>query len=43
MLEASESLQGKQALQLTTLQWLLDHHRAKEQERRQVVDGLEGK
>ncbi len=40
MLEVKESLQGEKRLELTALEWLLDHHRTKEQERRQMVDDL---
>ncbi len=40
MLEVKESLQGEKGLELTALEWLLDHHRTKEQERRQMVNDL---
>lgn len=32
--------QSRKCLELTSLEWLLDHHKAKEQERRQMVAGL---
>ncbi len=34
------SLQSARGLQLSSVEWLLDHHQAKEQERRQMVDDL---
>lgn len=40
MLEANKSFQGEKGLELTSVEWLLDHHRTKEQERRQMVDDL---
>ncbi len=40
MLEIKESFQGEKGLELTALEWLLDHHRTKEQERRQMVNDL---
>ncbi len=40
MLELNESFRGELGLELTSLQWLIDHHRTKEQERRHMVDHL---
>lgn len=40
MLEVKESLQGEKGLELTALEWLLDHHKTKEQERRRMVNDL---
>lgn len=40
MLEANKSFQGEKGLELTSVEWLLDHHRTKEQERRQMIDDL---
>ncbi len=40
MLEANKSFQGEKGLELTSVGWLLDHHRTKEQERRQMIDDL---
>ncbi|HEX2024295.1 MAG TPA: methyltransferase domain-containing protein [Acidimicrobiales bacterium] len=34
------SFQSARGLQLSSVEWLLDHHRAKEKERRQMVDDL---
>jgi ubiquinone/menaquinone biosynthesis C-methylase UbiE len=34
------SFQSTRGLQLSSVEWLLDHHRAKEKERRQMVDDL---
>ena len=34
------SLENTRGLQLSAVQWLLDHHRAKEEERRRMVDDL---
>ncbi len=34
------SLQIEQGLELTSLEWLLDHHRTKEEERRRMVADL---
>ncbi len=34
------SLQSTRGLQLSSVEWLLDHHQAKEEERRQMVDDL---
>lgn len=41
MLEVEESFQGEKGLELTALKWLLDHHRTKERERRQMVNDLD--
>ncbi|MDP9021673.1 MAG: methyltransferase domain-containing protein [Actinomycetota bacterium] len=38
---AADSFQGDQGLQLTAVDWLVDHHRTKELERRQMVEDLE--
>src|SRR5574340_623600 len=40
MLETNLSFKGEKGLELTTLDWLLDHHKTKLQERRQMVDDL---
>jgi demethylmenaquinone methyltransferase/2-methoxy-6-polyprenyl-1,4-benzoquinol methylase len=34
------SLKSRRGVELSTVEWLLDHHLAKEQERRQMVDDL---
>jgi ubiquinone/menaquinone biosynthesis C-methylase UbiE len=40
MLETNQSFKGEKGLELTTVEWLLDHHKTKLQERRQTVDDL---
>ncbi len=40
MLETNQSFKGEKDLELTTVEWLLDHHKTKLQERRQTVDDL---
>lgn len=40
MLETNQSFKGEKGLELTTLEWLLDHHKTKLQERRETVDDL---
>ncbi len=41
MLEANKSsFRGEKDLEFTALEWLLDHHKTKEQERRQIVADL---
>ncbi len=40
MLETNQSFKGEKDLELITLEWLLDHHKTKLQERRQMVDDL---
>ncbi len=41
MLKANKtSFRGEKGLELCDIEWLLDHHRTKEQERRQMVDDL---
>lgn len=38
---AARSFEGDQGLELTSVDWLVDHHRTKELERRQMVEDLE--
>ena len=40
MLETNQSFKGEDGLELTNVAWLLDHHNAKLQERRETVDDL---
>jgi SAM-dependent methyltransferase len=40
MLETNQSFKGEKGLELTTVEWLLDHHKTKLQERRETVDDL---
>ncbi len=40
MLETNQSFKGGKGLELTTVEWLLDHHKTKLQERRETVDDL---
>ena len=40
MLETNQSFKGEKGLELTNVEWLLDHHKTKLQERRETVDGL---
>ena len=40
MLETIQSFQGEKGLELTTVEWLLDHHKTKLQERRKTIDDL---
>lgn len=40
MLEA-EKFQGEKGLELTNLEWLIDHHKTKEQERYQTIESLD--
>ncbi len=40
MLETNQSLRGEKGLELTNVEWLLDHHKTKLQERRETVDDL---
>lgn len=40
MLEMNQSFKGDKGLELTTVEWLLDHHKTKLQERRKTVDDL---
>ena len=40
MLETEKSFEGETGLELTNVEWLVDHHKTKEQERRQTVDDL---
>lgn len=40
MLETNQSFKGEKGLELTTVEWLLDHHKTKLQERRETVDNL---
>lgn len=40
MLEPSKSFREKKKLEFISIGWLLDHHRTKQQERRQMVDDL---
>ncbi len=40
MLETDQSFKGDKGLELTTVEWLLDHHKTKLQERRKTVDDL---
>ena len=37
---AKTSFQSKKGLELASLEWLLDHHRTKKQERRRMVANL---
>jgi len=40
MLETNQSFKGEKGLELTTVEWLLDHHKTKLQERRETVEDL---
>lgn len=40
-MRAARSFQGDKGLELTAVDWLVDHHRTKELERRQMVEDLE--
>lgn len=40
MLETEKRFEGETGLELTNVEWLVDHHKTKEQERRQTVDDL---
>lgn len=40
MLETNQYFKGEKGLELTNVEWLLDHHKTKLQERRQTVDEL---
>ena len=40
MLETNQSFKGEKGLELTNVEWLLDHHKTKLQERRETVDEL---
>ncbi len=40
MLEANQFFKGEKGLELTTVEWLLDHHKTKLQKRRETVDDL---
>ncbi|HEX2027989.1 MAG TPA: methyltransferase domain-containing protein, partial [Nitriliruptorales bacterium] len=40
-MEAARSFKGDHGLELTSVDWLVDHHRTKELERRQMVEDLE--
>lgn len=40
MENSSEKFKGEKGLELTSVKWLLDHHKAKEQERRQMATDL---
>jgi len=40
MVETEKLFEGETGLELTHVEWLVDHHKAKEQERRQMVDDL---
>lgn len=40
MLETNQSLKGEKGLELTNVEWLLDHHKTKLQERGETVDDL---
>ena len=40
MLETNQSFKGEKGLELTAVEWLLDHHKTKLQERRETVDNL---
>lgn len=40
MLETNQSFKGEKGLELTNVEWLLDHHKTKLQERRETVDDL---
>lgn len=40
MVETNQSFKGEKGLELTTVEWLLDHHKTKLQERRETVDDL---
>ncbi|MFQ5931402.1 MAG: methyltransferase domain-containing protein [Nitrospiraceae bacterium] len=40
MVEVTKSVRSTKGLELTSVEWLLDHHRTKEQERRQMVADL---
>lgn len=39
-MEATQLFESQRGLQLSSVEWLLDHHEAKERERRQMVDDL---
>lgn len=40
MLETNQSFKGEKGLELTTVEWLLDHHKTKLHERRETVDNF---
>ena len=40
MLETNQSFKGEKGLELTNVEWLLDHHKTKLQERRETVEDL---
>ncbi len=40
MLETNQYFKGEKGLELTNVEWLLDHHKTKLQERRKTVDEL---
>lgn len=40
MVEDNKSFRGEKGFELCNIEWLIDHHKTKEQERRQLVDGL---